>query len=162
MSDSVFQGNTPSHGPWHASGRAQSNSQDQVAVALHDQVGRSVHGVERRVLHRRSSTPRYRRLTLARNHAAGCKEVGSAGCRQGGWQCLVRLAQAAAALTWGRFWLARRVPGVVGVNPVAGGADVAGALLVTGGTVDRGFAGTRGSSATGTALRPPGSMLHCR
>ena len=45
--------------------------------------------------------------------------------------------------TWGRSWLAKRVPGLVGMNAAPGGADVAG------GAMDRGFRGMRGSSVTG-------------
>ena len=53
---------------------------------------------------------------------------------------------AAAGLTMGRFWLAKRVPGV--------GVAEGGAMVVAGGAVDTVLLGTCGSSVTCAAQKP--------
>ena len=66
----------------HAPG--EGDSQDQVAVALHDQVGRAVHGVQRCVLGRRSRTPRQSYFTLKPEVFSQVCEAATGSGRLGG------------------------------------------------------------------------------
>ena len=59
--------------------------------------------------------------------------------------------RAAAPLTWGRSWSARRVPGALGTNPVVGGVVVGGGRALAGGALDTRLLGTCGSSVRGAA-----------
>ena len=130
----------------------EGDSQDQVAVGLHEQVGRAVHGVQGRALCGRSKeTPSAPLHAGAECVLAECEAaVGSvevAGCcmkAQVGQPHLHNPKVHPPSLTWGRFWLARSVPGVVGLNPPG-----AGGAVVAGGAMDSGFRGMRGSSVTG-------------
>ena len=146
--------------------------QDQVAIGLGDEEDSAVRGEQALVLHQPGvfamplapnmgrSTHRHHRggpcpppPANAAAHTAACQAAAGgepmagdeARCARRLVRRRVRCSRAtpsAALLTASRFWLAKRVPGEVGMYDVAGGR------VLAGGAVDTGLMGTLGSSAT--------------